>query len=122
MSRRPTRSSWRRTSGPAIRGNLSRCTCGPGAWSASTAPGDGLSPFPGDRILNDMEAIAKFQGGVRFEVAARGHRAVCDQPAESGGADAGMTPPEFLLGSLATCAGYYAAQYLKGRGLSTDGL
>jgi uncharacterized OsmC-like protein len=33
-----------------------------------------------------------------------------------------MTPPEFLLVSLGTCAGYYAAQYLKTRALDTDGL
>jgi uncharacterized OsmC-like protein len=33
-----------------------------------------------------------------------------------------MTPPEFLLASLATCAGYYAAQYLKTRGLPVENL
>ena len=33
-----------------------------------------------------------------------------------------MTPPEFLLASLATCGGYYAAQYLKARGMSAEGL
>ena len=36
--------------------------------------------------------------------------------------DTGMTPPEFLLASLGTCVGYYAAQYLKNHGLSTEGL
>jgi len=33
-----------------------------------------------------------------------------------------MTPPEFLLASLATCAGYYAAEYLKIRALLCEGL
>jgi uncharacterized OsmC-like protein len=33
-----------------------------------------------------------------------------------------MTPPEFLLVSLGTCAGFYAAQYLKARGLPAEGL
>jgi uncharacterized OsmC-like protein len=33
-----------------------------------------------------------------------------------------MTPPEFLLVSLGTCAGFYAAQYLKARFLPADGL
>jgi uncharacterized OsmC-like protein len=33
-----------------------------------------------------------------------------------------MTPPEFLLASLASCAGYYAAEYLKTRGLPCAGL
>ncbi len=47
---------------------------------------------------------------------------VCDQPPDNGGADSGMTPPEFLLVSLGTCAGFYAAQYLKTRSLSSEGL
>ena len=47
---------------------------------------------------------------------------VCDQPPANGGADAGMTPPEFLLVSLGTCAGYYAAQYLKNHALAAGGL
>src|SRR5438874_7629909 len=69
-----------------------------------------------------MEVIARYAGGVKFEAAARGHRIICDQPVEKGGSDEGMTPPEFLLTSLATCGGYYAAQYLKARGLSMEGL
>jgi putative redox protein len=69
-----------------------------------------------------MEAIARFQGGVKFEISARGHKVICDQPPANGGADEGMTPPEFLLGSLASCAGFYAAQYLKARGLPAAGL
>jgi uncharacterized OsmC-like protein len=69
-----------------------------------------------------MEVKARHLGESRFEVAARGHRVICDQPRDNGGADSGMTPPEFLLASLATCAGYYSAQYLKVRGLSSEGL
>lgn len=69
-----------------------------------------------------MEVIAAYLGGVKFEVQARGHKIVCDQPADNGGTDAGMTPPEFLLASLATCAAYYAAQYLRTRQLPVDEL
>jgi len=69
-----------------------------------------------------MEAIIHYQGRSKFEATARGHRVVCDQPVENGGADQGMTPPEFLLVSLGTCAGYYAAQYSKARKLSTGQL
>lgn len=64
-----------------------------------------------------MEVTAEYLGDLRFEVAARGHRAICDQPRENGGFDSGMSPPEFLLASLATCAAYYAVQYLKTRNL-----
>ncbi len=69
-----------------------------------------------------MEAIVEYRGGVKFEAEARGHRVVCDQPLDNGGADAGMSPPEFLLVSLGTCAAFYAAQYLKTRSLASEGL
>ncbi len=69
-----------------------------------------------------MEVSAHFLGDTKFEVAARGHRVICDQPVENGGADEGMSPPEFLLASLAACAGYYATQYLKARGLPAHDL
>ena len=69
-----------------------------------------------------MEVTAQFLENAKFEVSARGHRAICDQPLDNGGADEGMSPPEFLLASLATCAAYYAAQYLKARKLSTEDL
>lgn len=67
-----------------------------------------------------MEVTAQYLGNSKFEVAARGHRVLCDQPRDNGGADEGMSPPEFLLVSLATCAGYYAAQYLKVRSLPAE--
>ena len=67
-----------------------------------------------------MEVSVRYLGEAKFEVAGRGHRVICDQPIDNGGADEGMSPPEFLLASLATCAGYYAAQYLKTRGLSAE--
>jgi uncharacterized OsmC-like protein len=69
-----------------------------------------------------MEVSVRYLGETKFEVAARGHRVICDQPVDNGGADEGMSPPEFLLASLATCAGYYAAQYLKTRGLPAEDL
>lgn len=40
---------------------------------------------------------------------------------ENGGFDEGMTPPELLLASLGSCAGYYVAQYLKSRKLAPAG-
>ena len=69
-----------------------------------------------------MEVEVLHQGEVKFEAIARSHRVICDQPATNGGSDSGMTPPEFLLVSLGTCAGFYAAQYLKARSLPADGL
>ena len=69
-----------------------------------------------------MELTVNYLGDVQFEAEARGHKIVCDQPFDNGGADEGMTPPEFLLASLATCAGFYAVQYLKVRNLATEGV
>ena len=69
-----------------------------------------------------MEVEIQYRGGTRFDATARGHRITSNQPQSNGGEDAGMTPPEFLLASLGTCAGYYAAQYLKTRSLPTEPL
>ena len=69
-----------------------------------------------------MQVLVKQIEGVRFSIQARRHTITCDQPAESGGTDAGMTPPEFLLGSLGSCAGYYAAEYLRTRNLAASGV
>src|SRR6266446_464920 len=69
-----------------------------------------------------MELLAQYLGDSKFEVAARGHRVICEQPLNNGGSDEGMAPPEFLLASLAACAAYYATQYLKTRGLPADDL
>jgi len=69
-----------------------------------------------------MEAIINYLDNVKFEVNARRHRIVCDQPPENKGTDEGMTPPELMLASLGTCAGYYAAEYLRARSLPTTGL
>ncbi len=60
--------------------------------------------------------------GVKFDIQARTHRITCDQPAENGGADSGMTPPELLLASLGSCAAFYAAEYLRTRNLARTGV
>ena len=69
-----------------------------------------------------MELTVNYLGGVQFEAEARGHKVYSDQPAENGGFDEGMTPPEFLLASVGTCAGFYAAEYLNRMKLPSSGL
>jgi uncharacterized OsmC-like protein len=69
-----------------------------------------------------MHTVVDYIGDVKFRVTTRGHQVICDQPETNGGADAGMSPPEFLLASLGTCAGFYAAQYLRARSLPTGRL
>ena len=68
-----------------------------------------------------MEITVEHLGAVQFEIKARGHAIVSDQPRESGGFDEGMTPPELMLASLGSCANYYAAQYLRKQGLASEG-
>jgi putative redox protein len=68
-----------------------------------------------------MEIFVEHLGAVQFEIKARRHSVVSDQPVESGGFDEGMTPPEFLLASLGSCAAYYAAEYLRKQRLAKEG-
>src|ERR1035438_7605384 len=69
-----------------------------------------------------MEVTVKHLGDVKFEIGARKHTLICDQPAENGGHDEGMTPPEFFLASLGSCAAFYAVAYLKKKGLPREGV
>jgi uncharacterized OsmC-like protein len=69
-----------------------------------------------------MELTVSYLGGVQFEAETRGHKIYSDQPAENHGFDEGMTPPELLLASVGTCAGYYAAEYLNRMKLPSEGL
>ncbi len=68
-----------------------------------------------------MEVRIEHLGEVQFEIKARRHTLVSDQPLENGGLDEGMTPPELLLASLGSCAAYYAAQYLRKHKLADAG-
>jgi len=68
-----------------------------------------------------MEITVEHLGAVQFEIRARQHTILCDQPEASGGSDEGMTPPELMLASLGSCANYYAAQDLRKQGLASEG-
>jgi uncharacterized OsmC-like protein len=68
-----------------------------------------------------MEVTVEHLGAVQFEIKARQHTIPCDQPAENGGYDEGMTPPELLLASLGSCAAFYATQYLRKHKLAQEG-
>jgi putative redox protein len=69
-----------------------------------------------------MEVTIKHLDRVKFSIQSRSHTILCDQPAENGGEDSGMTPPELLLASLGSCAAFYAVQYLKTRNLAESGV
>jgi putative redox protein len=58
----------------------------------------------------------------RFAIHVRGHRLVVDQPQAVAEAEAGPTPVELMVGSLAACAAHYAQSVLARQGddLSVD--
>lgn len=69
-----------------------------------------------------MEIKVKQIDRFKFNIEARSHSVISDQPAENGGEDAGMTPPELMLASLGACAEFYAVQYLRARKLEDRGV
>ena len=69
-----------------------------------------------------MEIIVEHLGAVQFEIKARQHTVISDQPADNKGFDEGMTPPELLLASLGSCAAFYAVDYLVRNKLERDGV
>ena len=69
-----------------------------------------------------MEVKITHLDRVKFAIQSRSNSIMCDQPAENGGEDSGMTPPELLLASLGSCAAFYAVQYLKTRNLAETGV
>ena len=55
------------------------------------------------------------ESGDRFRINVGGHAIVVDQP---GSGDAGPTPTELFVASLAACAGFYARRFLSRHGLA----
>lgn len=68
-----------------------------------------------------IEVNVKHVRGMKFAIDARQHTLISDQPAENGGHDEGMTPPEFFLAALGSCAAFYATAYLRKKGLAQGG-
>ena len=70
-----------------------------------------------------MKAVVESIGKVGSRVHVGQHELVFDQPTSvPGGEDRGPSPLDVMVASVAACAHYYAAAYLHGRSLSTDGL
>jgi|SRR5271157_5643848 len=90
------------------------------AWETTEGYGPIRGPLVGHRGVF-LEVLVEHLGAVQFEIKARQHKIVCDQPPENGGFDEGMTPQELLLAFLGSCAGFYATQYLKKNNLAGEG-
>lgn len=48
-----------------------------------------------------MNLTVSYRGGTKFHIHSNAHMVVTDQPREDGGTDAGMSPVELFIGSLA---------------------
>jgi hypothetical protein len=57
-----------------------------------------------------------------FSIGVRDHRLTVDQPVADGGSDAGPTPTELFVASLAGCVAHYARRYLALHDLPQKGL
>jgi uncharacterized OsmC-like protein len=70
-----------------------------------------------------MRAIIESIGRVGSRARVGKHELVFDQPrAVPGGEDRGPSPLDVMVASIAACAHYFAAAFLDGRGLPTQGL
>jgi uncharacterized OsmC-like protein len=69
-----------------------------------------------------MKLTATYHGGTRYDITSGRHRIVTDQPGEDGGQDAGMSPIELFVGSVASCVAYFVGQFCARHNISREGL
>ncbi len=69
-----------------------------------------------------MTLTVSFHGGMRHDIVSGKHRVITDQPVEDGGHDAGMSPVELFVGSVASCVGYFVGQFCARHDISREGL
>lgn len=69
-----------------------------------------------------MTLTVAYHGGTRYDITSGKHRVITDQPVEDGGHDAGMSPVELYVGSVASCVGYFVGQFCARHDISREGL
>lgn len=69
-----------------------------------------------------MNLTVAYHGGTRYDITSGQHRVVTDQPEEDGGHNAGMSPVELFVGSVAGCVGYFVGQFCARHDISREGL
>jgi uncharacterized OsmC-like protein len=69
-----------------------------------------------------MKLSASYQGGTRYDIVSGTHRIVTDQPVADGGQDAGLSPVELFVGSIASCVGYFVGRFCARHDVPQDGL
>ena len=69
-----------------------------------------------------MTLTVVHHSGSRFDITAGNHTIITDQPVEDGGADAGTSPVDLFVGSLASCVAYFVGRFCARHGISAEGL
>jgi putative redox protein len=72
--------------------------------------------------VKGMKLTATYHGGTRYDITSGNHRVVTDQPSDGGGQDAGMSPVELFVGSVAGCVAYFVGQFCGRHEIPRDGL
>ena len=68
-----------------------------------------------------MKLAVTYQGGSRYDVMSGTHMLVTDQPIADGGGDAGMSPVDLFVGSLASCVAYFVGRYCARHQIPCEG-
>ena len=69
-----------------------------------------------------MKLTAVYHSGTRYDITNGKHRVITEQPVEDGGQEAGMSPVELFVGSIAGCVGYFVGQFCGRHGIPREGL
>ena len=69
-----------------------------------------------------MTLHVAFHSGTRYDMTSGHHKVVTDQPVADGGQDAGMSPVELFIGSVASCVGYFVGRFCARHDITRDGL
>jgi putative redox protein len=72
--------------------------------------------------MSDHEIRVTLPGGSRVDAQYHGFTMATDQPVHAGGTNTAPAPFDLLLGSLATCAGYYVLAFCRERKIATEGI
>jgi putative redox protein len=73
-------------------------------------------------MAEGLSVTARWRGGYRADVRARGHEVAVDEPVDAGGADAGFMPTELFCGALASCFCLAIGHVARKRSLDVPGL
>ena len=72
--------------------------------------------------MSPKELKVVFGENYKIDVEYKGFTVKTDQPVHDGGDNTAPSPFDYLLVSLASCAGYYALAFCKERKIPTEGL